>query len=186
MRVVPRVRGTPLSAVPRTHGPWRQRARAVWRREDAGLLPRPSDVYDRSGRRGAAHVLLASARHQAQPGGARGAGGPHGGCILTRRHASSAIATVTNRARTIPSAPSVFSYHSVARCASPALPPAPSAIAGMPRAIGTSAQVGRGAGGAARLGKSASSAVARPTAFAGLATLNAAHEWPPGPRNVSR
>src|SRR5256886_7045640 len=129
---------------------FRSRARAVWRREDAGLLARPSDVCDRSGRRGAAHVLLASARHQAQPGGARGAGGAHGGCILTRRHASSAIATVTNRARTIPSAPSVFSYHSVARCASPALPPAPSAIAGMPRAIGTLASVDALANSASR------------------------------------
>ncbi len=37
----------------------------------------------------------------------------------------------------MPSAPSTFSNHSVARCASPALPPAPRAIAGMPRAIGT-------------------------------------------------
>src|SRR6059058_5771460 len=41
----------------------------------------------------------------------------------------------------MPSAPSTFSYHSLARCASPALPPAPSAMAGMPRAIGTFASV---------------------------------------------
>src|SRR5205807_3079640 len=41
----------------------------------------------------------------------------------------------------MPSAPSTFSYHSVVRCASPALPPAPSAIAGMPRAMGALASV---------------------------------------------
>src|SRR3977135_3191779 len=41
----------------------------------------------------------------------------------------------------MPSAPSTLSYHSVGRCASPALPPAPGAMAGMPRAIGTFASV---------------------------------------------
>ena len=50
----------------------------------------------------------------------------------------------------MPSAPSVFSYHSVVRCASPALPPAPRAIAGMPRAIGTFASVEAAASSASR------------------------------------
>src|SRR2546427_488369 len=54
---------------------------------------------------------------------------------------TSATAAVTRSARTIPSAPSVFSYHSLVRCASPALPPAPRAIAGTPRAIATFASV---------------------------------------------
>src|SRR2546427_140630 len=54
---------------------------------------------------------------------------------------TSATAAVTRSARMMPSAPSVFSYHSLVRCASPALPPAPSAIAGTPRAIGTLASV---------------------------------------------
>src|SRR6266511_3371312 len=50
----------------------------------------------------------------------------------------------------MPSAPSMFSYHSVARCASPALPPAPRAMAGMPRAIGTFASVDALASSASR------------------------------------
>src|SRR5260370_12332304 len=60
------------------------------------------------------------------------------------------MAAVTRSARTIPSAPSTFSNHSVARCASPALPPAPRAIAGMPRAIGKLASVDELANSASR------------------------------------
>src|SRR2546428_242023 len=66
---------------------------------------------------------------------------PARGRMLRSYISTSATAAVTRSARTIPSAPSVFSYHSLVRCASPALPPAPRAIAGTPSAIGTLASV---------------------------------------------
>src|SRR2546430_8459231 len=66
---------------------------------------------------------------------------------MIRRPPRSTLFPYTTLFRSIPSAPSTFSYHSLARCASPALPPAPRAMAGMPRAIGTFAL---GAGGKAR------------------------------------
>src|SRR5713101_7481720 len=56
-------------------------------------------------------------------------------------HTTSAIAATTRSARTKPSAPSLFSNHSVVRWVFPALPPATSAMAGTPKAMGTLASV---------------------------------------------
>src|SRR5207253_10299233 len=78
-RVTPPVRGRPHVTVPVALRPWRRRARAVRRGEDAGLPARPGHVRDRQGRCGAAHVFLASAGYAAQPSGAGGAGRPGGG-----------------------------------------------------------------------------------------------------------
>src|SRR2546430_4510825 len=148
--VAPPLRDTPETTVPAFERPGRHGPAAIWRREDARDSTRARHVCDRPGGGGAPHLFLAASRHAAQRGGAGGPAVAQPCSDLTNGHSTPAIASVTRRARTIPSAPSVFSYHSVARCASPALPPPPSAMAGMPRAIGTLASVDALASSASR------------------------------------